>query len=388
VWPGTIRRGADSGPPGDCQAGWFGARVRSITAWRVAILLLLVPGVAAAGITLPPGFRIERVATGLGGARALAVDPAGVVLVSVPARGRVVALADRAGSGRADPVTVLDDLNLPHGLAFRRGHLYVAQTDRIVRYRYDPRTLKAVEPRVVVSGLPDRTHHWTRSIAFGPDDKLYVAIGSSCGVCQEHDPRRAAIVRYDADGGGEQRFATGLRNPVGLVFQPSTGVLWTTVNERDWPDGSAPPDFVTDVRPGGVYGWPHCYARRRAFFPDPSFSRTGCQALTLPALELPPHAAPLGLAFYTGGQFPREYTGDLFVALHGSRPGLPAAGYEIARVRFRVGHAVSLERFATGWRSGDEVLGRPVDLAVGRDGSLFVSDDHADSVYRVRYAPR
>jgi glucose/arabinose dehydrogenase len=346
--------------------------------------------VGAEGIVVPSGFRIERFATGLGGARGLVVDPAGVLLVSVPARGRVVALPGRAASGRAATVvTVLDNLDLPHGLAFRRGHLYVAETGRIVRYPYDAATQRVGAPTLVVGGLPDRTHHWTRSIVFGPDDKLYVAIGSSCHVCQERDPRRAAIVRYDPDGGGEQRFAVGLRNPVGLAFHPATGALWTAVNERDWPDGGAPPDYVTDVRPGAAYGWPRCYAQRRAFFPDPTFPQAaGCESLTLPAFELPPHTAPLGVAFYTGAQFPAQYVGDLFVALHGSRAGLPPVGYGIARVRFRAGRAVGLEPFSTGWRRGDLVLGRPVDLAVARDGSLFVSDDHTDSVHRVRYAPR
>jgi glucose/arabinose dehydrogenase len=352
----------------------------------------VVSGAAeAAPIVVPPGFRIERVASDLGGPRGLAVDPAGVLIASVPARGRVVALPGRAGASRGATavVTVLDNLDLPHGLAFRRGYLYVAETGRVVRYRYDPRTHTATDPRVVVSRLPDRTHHWTRSIAFGPDDKLYVAIGSSCGACQEQDPRRASILRYDPDGGDEQHVAAGLRNPVGLAFHPSTGALWTSVNERDWPGGGAPPDYVTDVRPGAAYGWPRCYAQGGAFFPDPGFAKGGgCGALTVPALELPPHAAPLGLAFYTGAQFPREYAGDLFVALHGSRAGLPAAGYEIVRVRFRAGRPVRLQPFSTGWRRGDLVIGRPVDLVVGRDGSLFVSDDHGDAVHRVRYVPR
>jgi glucose/arabinose dehydrogenase len=351
---------------------------------------MLVVGRTAAAeeITVPAGFRIERFAAALGGARGLVVDPAGVVLVSVPARGRVVAVSDRAGAG-PKTVIVLQDLDLPHGLAFRRGYLYVAETNRIVRYRYNARTVTAVEPTVVVSGLPRAGHHWSRSIAFGRDDKLYVAIGSSCDICEERDPRRAAIVRYDADGSGEHRFATGLRNPVGLAFHPTTGMLWTTVNERDWPGGGAPPDYVTDVRPGAAYGWPRCYVQRRIFLTDPTFKAPGgCDAFTLPALELAPHSAPLGMAFYTGKQFPPDYRGDLFVALHGSRAGLAAAGYGIARIRFRAGLATGVESFSTGWRRGNDVIGRPVDLAVGHDGSLFVSDDHGDRIYRVRYVPR
>jgi glucose/arabinose dehydrogenase len=360
---------------------------------RLAWLLTCLPGtVAAAGagdLTVPAGFRIECYAAGLGGARALTLDPAGVPLVSVPARGKVVALPpDRAGRG-ADVVTVLRDLDRPHGIAFRRGHLYVAETGRIVRYRYDPTRVVASDPVVVVANLPPGGHHWTRSIAFGPDDRLYVAIGSSCEACPETDPRRATIVRYDAEGAGEEIVATGLRNPVGLAFQPTTGALWTTVNERDWRSGEAPPDYVTDIRAGAAFGWPRCFAAGRRWLLDPAVpAGAPCAGLTLPSLELPPHSAPLGLAFYTGRQFPAEYAGNLFVALHGSRAGLAPAGYRVLRVRFRDGQVAGVEDFATGWRTGEQMIGRPVDLAVGPDGSLYVSDDHGDRVYRVTYSAR
>jgi glucose/arabinose dehydrogenase len=275
-------------------------------------------------------------------------------------------------------VTILEGVDLPHGLAFRSGYLYIGETGRIARYRYDPSTLGVGDGATVVRGLPHAGHHWTRSIVFGADDRLYVAIGSSCDICQERDPRRAAIVRYNADGSGEQLFATGLRNPVGLAFHPTTASLWTTVNERDWPGGGAPPDYVTEVRGGAAYGWPNCFAARRLFHRDPTLAGGTCQAMTLPTVELAPHSAPLGLVFYTGAQFPSAYFGDLFVALHGSRAGLPSAGYRIVRVRFRVGRPPRVEDFSIG--------GRPVDLAVGRDGSLYVSDDHADRVYRITYA--
>ena len=345
---------------------------------------------AAQDITVPAGFRIDVFADKLGGVRSLAVDTDGVLLASLTAPGRVVALPDRRGLGRAtDVVTVVKDLELPHGLVVRAGYLYVAETGRIVRYRYDPLALSAVEPTVVVAGLPHAGHHWTRSIAFGPDDRLYVAIGSSCDVCEERDPRRATIMRYRADGSGAERFASGLRNPVGLAFHPKTRALWTTVNERDWPGGGAPPDYVTEVRRSAAYGWPRCFAARHTFRPDPTLTGAGdCRGLTLPSIELPPHAAPLGLAVYTGTQFPPEYAGNLLVALHGSRAGLPPSGYKITRIRLRGGRALGLEDFSTGWRQSDRVLGRPVDLAVGRDGSLYVSDDHGDRIHRVTYAAR
>ena len=354
---------------------------------RLIVVALLVIGLGTAearAITVPAGFRLDVVAENLGGARGLTVDPNGVVLVSVPSKGRVVAVP----AGRP-PVILLTDLELPHGLAVRRAWLYVAETGRVVRYRYHSAMLKAVEPTVVVRGLPPGAHHWTRSIAFGPDDKLYVAIGSSCDVCEERDPRRAAIVRYHADGSREEIFARGLRNPVGLGFHPTTRALWTTVNERDWPDGGAPPDYVTEVRAGATYGWPHCFAERRVWRPDPTWpvART-CATAPLPTVELAPHAAPLGLVFYTGTQFPRDYAGDLLVALHGSRAGLPAVGYKIVRVRFRAGRVAAVEDFAAGWRRGNRIIGRPVDLVVGRDGSLYISDDHGDRIYRVSYGRR
>ena len=348
-------------------------------------------GVAdAQEITVPTGFRVDVFADRLGGARALAVDPHGVLFASVTSQGRVVALPDRRGVGRAtDVVTVIKDLDLPHGMAFHRGYLYVAETGRVLRYRYHAATQSAAEPRVVVAGLPHGAHHWTRSIAFGRDGKLYVAIGSSCDVCRERDPRRAAIVRYNADGSGEERFAGGLRNPVGLAFHPTTGALWTAVNERDWAGGAAPPDYVTEVRRGATYGWPACFAEGGTLQRDLTFNgATDCRDGALPSLELAPHVAPLGLAFYTHAQFPSDYVGDLFVALHGSRLGLAPAGYKIARVRFREGRPTGMQDFSSGWRHGDRILGRPVDLAVGRDGSLYVSDDHADRIHRVTYAPR
>ena len=364
----------------------------SIISWRVFVVLVFLSlDVGEAGeISVPAGFRAEVFARDVGGARALALDPQGVLVVSIPSKGRVVALPDREGSGRAThAVTILKDLDLPHGLAFARGYLYVAETGRIVRYRYHAATLAALDPTVVVRGLPHGAHHWTRSIVFGPDGKLYVAIGSSCDICEERDPRRAAIVRYNADGSGEQLFATGLRNPVGLGFHPTTATLWTTVNERDWPGGGSPPDYVTEVRQGAAYGWPRCFAERRVFLRDRTIAGTrGCEGMTLPTLELAPHAAPLGLVFYTGAQFPSEYRGNLFVALHGSRAGSPTAGYKIARVRFRDGRAGAVEEFSSGWRHGERVIGRPVDLVVGRDGSLYVSDDHADRVHRVTYSAR
>jgi glucose/arabinose dehydrogenase len=334
-------------------------------------------------LRLPPGFRADVVATGLSGPRALAFDPAGTLLVSLPGEGRVVALAGGV-------ITVAAQLDRPHGLVIRDRHLYVAETGRILRFRYDARTRSARGAVPIVRDLPHGGHHWARSLAFGPDGRLYVAIGSSCDACRERDSRRAAIVSYAADGSQARVFATGLRNPVGLAFEPRRGVLWTTVNERDWRSGGAPPDYVTVVREGASYGWPSCFAAGGTFARDPELrselDRADCRKMTLPTLELPPHSAPLGLTFYGGRQFPPEYRGDLFVALHGSRPGLPAVGHKIIRIR-RASYPPRAEDFATGFHEGERVLGRPVDVLVGSDGALYVSDDHAGAIYRIRFAP-
>ncbi len=340
-------------------------------------------------LALAPGFRIDLVADRLGAPRMLALDSFGTLLVSIPSQGRIVALPVAGRPERLrSPVTVAEGLRLPHGLAVRDGHLWVAETGRVLRFRYDVTTHRATGPVVIVPDLPPGAHHWTRSITFGPDRRLYVAIGSSCDVCREGDRRRAAIVSYAADGSNERLVARGLRNPVGLAFDPTTGALWTTVNERDWRNGRAPPDFLALVREGANYGWPDCYAEAGAFAPDPEFrGASDCRDLTLPSVELAPHAAPLGLAFYTGTQFPTAYRGSLFVALHGSRAELPPAGYKIVRVVLAHNRRPRVEDFATLWRAGDRVWGRPVDLLVGRDGALYVSDDHGGRVLRISFVP-
>jgi glucose/arabinose dehydrogenase len=348
-----------------------------------------VAGADPAPITLAPGFRVEVVADGLGAPRMLALDASGTLLVSIPSQGRIVALpeAPRPAGLRA-PVTVAAGLRLPHGLAVRDGHLWVAETGRVLRFRYDVSTHAATEPVAIVPDLPPGAHHWTRSLAFGPDGRLYVAIGSSCDVCREGDRRRAAIVSYTSDGSNERLVARGLRNPVGLAFDPTAGALWTTVNERDWRDGRAPPDFLAQVWEGADYGWPDCYAQGGVFARDPEFrGASDCRGLTPPSLELPAHSAPLGLVFYTAKQFPAAYRGNLFVALHGSRAKLPPAGYKIVRVVLAASRPPRVEDFATGWRAGDRVWGRPVDVLVGRDGALYVSDDHGGRVLRITFTP-
>lgn len=375
------------------ERGQEGFSAQFVTQLIVTIVGALGSSTAAAAepppLALAPGFRIELVADSLGAPRMLALDTSGTLLVSIPSQGRIVALpvAGRPDRPRS-PVTVAAGLRLPHGLTVRDGYLWVAETGRVLRFRYDVTTHRATDPVVIIPDLPPGAHHWTRSIAFGPDGRLFVAIGSSCDICREEDRRRAAIFSYAPDGSNERLVASGLRNPVGLAFDPTTGALWTTVNERDWRGGLAPPDFLALVRTGASYGWPDCYARGGVVVPDPEFRGVSdCRDVTLPSVELPRHAAPLGLAFYTGTLFPAAYRGNLFVALHGSRAELPQAGYKIVRVILAARGRPRVEDFATGWRGGDRVWGRPVDVVVGRDGALYVSDDHGGRVLRITFVP-
>ncbi len=347
------------------------------------------PASDQASLRLPPGFAIDVFARDLGPARFLAVDPGGTLLVSVPRAGRVLALPDDDGDGRADrAVVVLEGLDLPHGLAFHAGALYVAETGRVLRVPYDAAARRATAaPAVVVGGLPSRGSHWTRTIAVGPDGRLYVSVGSSCNACEESDPRRAAITRYEADGSGETRVATGLRNAVGLAFRPGTDELWATNNGRDWLGDDRPAEYVTRVEPGGFYGWPYCHWEPAGLLPDPDLGAPArCQRVARPSLLYQAHTAPLGLAFYTGSRFPPEYRGSLFVALHGSWNRQTPTGYKVIRVRLDASPPRA-EDFATGWLAGSRAWGRPVDVAVGRDGSLFVSDDRQGVVYRITYRP-
>jgi glucose/arabinose dehydrogenase len=370
------------------MAATMSRRVAAVLPWLV---LASATWAQAQAVTLPPGFHLDVFASGLGNPRFMALDPEGTLLVSVPGQGRVVALPDRNRDGKADAViTVADGLNEPHGLAFRDGQLHVAETGRVVRFRYDPGAMKASRPTVVVPALPSGGSHWTRTIAFGPDGRLYVSVGSSCNVCRERDRRRAAILRYNADGSGEQIFASGLRNAVGLAFHGTTGALWATVNERDRLGDDVPPDLITEVREHGFYGWPDCFMAGGAPVADSRVtSGQRCPAMTVPSLEIQAHSAPLGLAFYTGRQFPPEYQGNLFVAYHGSWNRSVPTGYKVVRVKFENGKPASVEDFATGFRSAGTVWARPVDLVVGRDGALFLSSDQvAPEIYRITYRPR
>ena len=361
----------------------------------LVVLTVCVAACAPAGwisaqdgvVALPPGFRLDVFASGLGSPRFMAVSPSGDLFVSIPARGQVVVLPDRDGDGKADRTVVFAaGLNRPHGLAFHEGFLYVAETGAVVRFPYRPGDEAGGKPATVVPDLPKGSGHWTRTIAFGPDGKLYVSVGSSCNVCEETNPRRAAVLQFNADGTAGRVFARGIRNAVGTTFHPATGVLWATNNGRDWLGDDFPPDTVLILKDGAHYGWPFCNGSR---VPDPDLGRPDfCKTVALPSLEIQAHSAPLGLTFYTGEAFPVEYRGDLFVALHGSWNRSVPTGYKVIRIPMHDGEPGAPMDFATGWLQGSRAWGRPVDVITGKDGALYVSDDRAGAIYRIAYGGR
>lgn len=341
-------------------------------------------------LNLPPGFHAKVFANGIGGVRWLGLSPDGVVYATSPSKGEVFALPDANKDGVADSMKVFaDGLGGVHGIAFKDKAVYVATEGEIVRLEDTNNDGVADKRDVLASDLPTGAGHSTRTIAFGPDGKLYVSVGSSCNVCTESNPKRAAISLYSADGKFEKVYAKGLRNAVGIIFNSITGELWATDNGRDNLGDNIPPETIYNVKEDTDYGWPFCYGDRvpdrTLEVPDGYCANTG-----VPAVKMQAHSAPLGLAFYTGDQFPAEFKGDMFVAFHGSWNRTVPTGYKVVRIRFKDNQpdtsagSLLVEDFATGWFTG-AAWGRPVDPMVGPDGSLLVTDDKAGVIYSIYY---
>lgn len=342
---------------------------------------ITLPGGSQHTLVTPAGLHVTLYATGLPSARFMALGPRGDVFVGSWTAGTVSVLLNRAGGTRATRVvTLLSGLTVPHGVAYHNGRLYVAEEGRVTSYRYNAAQARLDDGQTVISSLPTGGRHVTRTVTFGPDGMLYVSVGSSCNECVDASTR-AVIMRYRADGTAGQVYARGLRNAVGLAWQPGTGRLWATDNGQDSLGDNLPPDEIDVIRQGGNYGWPYCYDDGQA---DPSvYSTPGYCAQTIsPAVEIQAHSAPLGAAFTTGRLLPAPYRGGLVVAYHGSTYRSQLTGYKVVYVPVSGTRAGPPRDLITGWLSRT-IWGRPVGVLVAADGSLLISDDVAGVVYRL-----
>ncbi|MGE5761492.1 MAG: PQQ-dependent sugar dehydrogenase [Gemmatimonadota bacterium] len=339
--------------------------------------------IAGHTLYLRPGFKIGIFADNLRGVRNIVLGPGGAVYAAMQGDGRVVRFADTNGDGVADSVSpAATGLNGPFGIAFRGDTMYVGEMTQITRFA------PGHAPQPIVTGLPAGGHS-TRTVVFGPDGYLYLAVGSSCNICDETDPRRAAVTRFNADGSGEHRFATGLRNSVGLAFYPGTGELWATNNDRDNIGGSniamtddLPPEHLNILKDGKFYGWPQCYLPGQR---NPEYPSATCTDVEPPAITFQAHSAPLGITFYTATAFP-GYAGDAFLTYHGSWNRRIPTGAKVVHVKVQNGKPVSIEDFVTGWQLGDgSRWGRPVAVLAMPDGSVLISDDAGGRIWRVTY---
>jgi glucose/arabinose dehydrogenase len=345
----------------------------------------VIPQPDGVQLKLPAGFVVEKYASGFERPRFMALGPSGEILVSdAVANGSVLILLN------GERKVLLQNLDRPYGLAFWKDYLYVAETTSLKRYKYDAKAMTAGPGEEVVSMKGFDKGHITRTVLFSrKGDKMYLAAGSSANVVTGDPELRAAISRFNPDGTGKELIATGLRNPIGLRFYPGSDRLWATVQERDGMGDDLVPDYFTEIRSGGFYGWPYAYLGPHEE-PRVTEKRKDLVDRTIvPDVILEPHAAVLDFVFYTGKQFPAEYRGGAFLANHGSSNRAKRLGYSVTFVPFKDGKPAGPARdFLTGWMlSPDqkEVWGRPVGLLELKDGSLLVSEDGGKTIWRVSY---
>lgn len=347
----------------------------------LTIVFLSCNAFALDDIVLPPGFSIEEYAA-VPNARSLALGDNGTVFVS-NRRGRsIYAVVPDGDSTRT--IKLVSRLTTPNGIAFHEGDLYVAEMNRVIRFANIESNLGHVpEAELLPIELPSKRHHGWRYLGFGPDGMLYISIGTPCNICDK--PGFGQIVRMSPDGSNRETFASGIRNSVGFTWHPESDELWFTDNGRDMLGDDYPADELNRAPVSGLhFGYPYCHA---GDILDPRYGAgKNCNDYTAPVQNLGPHVASLGVRFYTGTMFPDEYQGQIFIAEHGSWNRSKKIGYRVSLVRLEDGVPVSYEPFAYGWLQDESVTGRPVDLLVLGDGSMLVSDDFADKIYRISYA--
>ena len=337
-------------------------------------------------LKVPAGFKVELWAEGIPEARSLALGTKGTVFVSNRLQSNVYAVIDKGG--KREVKKILKGMSSPNGLAFIDGTLYVAERERILAYANIEDHLDAPpEPRVVIDGLPKQVGHFWKTLAAGPDGKLYFNIGSPQNITMP-DYLQASIVRVDPKTGVLEDYAQGVRNSVGMAFNPQTKKLWFTNNARDWLGNEGPEDALQTVsKKGEHFGFPYCH---QGDMLDPVYGKNrSCAEFTKPAMLLGAHVAPLGMRFYDGKSFPKEYNNNMFIAYHGSWNRDVKQGYSVVRVSTDANGKLKKENFLEGFltdaRADPPMWGRPVDVMVMPDGAMLVSDDYNGVVYRISY---
>lgn len=339
-------------------------------------------------IKLPEGFSISVWADSVDNARSLARGDKGTIFVGNRQGDKVYALVDENNDGRADKKYIIaSELHMPNGVAFHNGSLYVAEVSKIWRYdNIEANLANPPKPVLIKSDFPNEDHHGWKYIAFGPDGKLYIPVGAPCNNCDDHkkDERFSSITRMNADGSGFEVYAHGIRNTVGFDWHPQTKELWFTDNGRDQMGDDIPGDELNTAPKAGMnFGYPYCHADGIS---DPEYGKErNCDEFTKPVAVLDPHVAALGMKFYIGSMFPAEYKNTVFIAEHGSWNRSKPIGYRITTVKFDTNNKPSYSTFAEGWLTDEKAWGRPVDILQLPDGSLLVSDDFGDAIYRISY---
>ena len=331
----------------------------------------------------PTGLEVDYYARNLGGVRFMVLGPDGAVYASRPGAGQIVRVADSNGDGVAESATtVLSGLNQPHGMAFFRGAFYVAETDKLTRFALGADG-RPTGTGTVITTYPGNSGHSTRTVIVGPDSMLYVSVGSRCNICEGDTPQRAAVLQVNPATGATRPYSIGLRNAVGLAVNPSTQKIWVTTHERDNLGDDIPPEEIDILQDGGDFGWPYCWGNRQ---PNPEYKVPGrCSVTIPPALMMQAHSAPLGITFLDKAtQLRPEYRGDALVVFHGSWNRTVPTGAKVVRVRITDGRPVSYEDFVRGWQDANgHRWGRPADVLVMADGSVLISDDTGNNIYRV-----
>ena len=336
-------------------------------------------------LKVPAGFKVEVYQPGILDARAIRRGDKGTIFVSsLFVAGKIYAITEKGG--KREVKTILSGLELPSGIEFRKGSLYVATPKKVMRYdKIEDNLDKPPEPVTIFDKLPGDIPHGWKFLRFGPDGKLYVPVGAPCNICEPDLEKYAQIFRIDADGSGMEIVARGVRNTVGFDFHPRTKELWFTDNQRDWLSEDMPLDELNRLKNVGKdhFGFPYCHS---GIMTDPEFGwGKSCANYVKPAVTLGAHAAPLGMTFYTGNRFPAKYRGQIFIARHG--PWNRTQKFADVSVAYLDANSnvTKVEPFLTGWVKDNQYLGRPVDLLVMPDGALLVSDDHNGALYRVSY---